>query len=378
MRLGTDFRSRLGSALLFVAAFAGAASPASALNGPAPLTAAEPEPLSAQDLRDDASLVVIATVTEVWTTKHGRDTIGKADIRIHKVEQSPKDRRQAADDRRKAREQAKQKAAEKSKTPSLKDDKLKERTKEEEAQSEAEKQKAAEREKLEKALEQSRMTEQDKLKTGDTISITWTIREPRPGDTGGLGHNAGFIRPGYTVLVHVDGKNQVIEPNGISIAEPIFATAEALKGKELSVLRDAAAKATAIGAHDEASKLWRRVVELHDTPNTPEHRFWLAASLMECRLFVEAAQTLMPIATATDDKTQYHKDRRKARRIALNCYWACGDNKEYVKACVAIAKAENAAPEWKAALKAAQELKQSDMVKTCEEALKAFDEMKAK
>lgn len=362
---------RLGLAALALSALASSAFTASILAGPARPAESEPEPLSAQDLRDDASLVVIATVTEVWTTKHGRDTLGKAEVRIHKVEQAPKDKRKASEDRKKAREEALRKAKAKA---NLNDDKLKERTKEEEAQTEAEKQKAAEKDKLEKSLEQSRMTEQDKLKTGDTLTITWTMREPRPGDDGGFGHSAGFIRPGQTVLVHADGKNRVLEPNGIAIADPIFATADTLKGRELSVLRDAAAKATAIGAHEEASKLWRRVVELHDTPNTPEHRFWLASSLIESRLFVEAAQTLMPIATATDNKTQYHKDRRKARRIALNCYWACGDSKEYVKACVAIAKAENAAPEWKSALKAAQELKQTEFVKTCEEALKAFED----
>ena len=327
--------------------------------------AGEPEPLSAKELREDASLVIIATVTEVWTSKAGRDTNGKAELRIHKVEQAPKDKRAATAEQKKAREKAKQQRLDK--------DKLKVRSEEEEKQKEADQQKAAEKEKLEKALEQSRQTEQDKLKTGDTISVTWTIREPRPGDDSGFGHSAGFVQPGQTVLVHVDAKNELIEPNGISIADPIFATADVLKGRDLSVLRNAAAKATAIGAHVEACTLWRRIVELHDTPDTPEHRFALATSLIEARLFVEAAQTLMPVALATDLKTQAGKDRNRARRIALNCLWACGDSREYVRGRVSFAKAENTAAEWKAALKAAQELKQSDLVKTCEEAVKALE-----
>ncbi len=357
---------RRGSAVFALSAFACLASSLSGFPASAPLFAAsEPEPLSAKELREDASLVVIATVTEVWTSKTGRDTNGKAELRIHKVEQTPKDKRAPTADQKKAREKAKQQRLEK--------DKLKVRSEEEEKQREADKQKAAEKERLEKSLEQARQTEQDKLKTGDTISVTWTIREPRPGDEGGFGHSAEFVQPGQTVLVHVDAKNELIEPNGISLAEPVFATADVLKGRDLSVLRNAAAKATAIGAHVEASTVWRRIVELHDTPDTPEHRFALATSLIESRLFVEAAQTLMPVALATDLKTQAGKDRNRARRIALNCLWACGDSREYVRGRVSIAKAEGTATEWKAALKAAQELKQADLVKTCEEALKALE-----
>lgn len=315
---------------------------------------AEPPSLTAKQLHDRASLIVVATVTEVWTTKVGRETQYRAELRVHKVERSPKDKLKERDD---AKTRQAEKKEEKAK-PKLQDDKLKLRDPKEKDEPKP----------VEKTPDPSKLAEQDKLKTGDAITVNWVTRELKPGETGSSGQAASFIRPGQTVRAHVDGDYDLLSPNGIALADPVFAADDLLKSRDLTRLRDGAAKATAIGAHDEAAKLWEQAVAFQDLP-APDHRFSWAESLAAGRRYVEAAQVLMPIATHPKDDSNAGKKKAEAKRLALAYFWACGDDKAYLAGLTQLAKADNDASTWTALLDAAKALHDPEAAKSAEAAI---------
>lgn len=333
-----------GSLLLTLAALAS--------TPPAPV---EPPALTAKQLQERSTLIVVATVTEVWTAKVGRETLHRAELRVHKVERSPKDRLK---DREDAKTRQAEKKEEKAK-PKLQDEKLKLRDPKEKDEPKP----------VEKTPDPSKLAEQDKLKTGDAITVNWVTRELKPGETGSSGQAASFIRPGQTVRAHVDGDYDLLSPNGIALADPVYAAEDLLKSRDLTRLRDGATKATGIGAHDEAAKLWEQAVAFQDLA-APDHRFYWASALAAGRRYVEAAQVLMPLATHPKDESNAGKKKGDAKRLVLAHLWACGDNQAYLAGFTQIAKADNDAATWDALVQAADNLHDSDTARLAEEGLK--------
>lgn len=317
--------------------------------------AVEPPNLTPKQLQERSTLIVVATVTEVWTAKVGRETLHRAELRVHKVERAPKDKQKAVDD---AKTRQAEKKEEKAK-PKLQDEKLKLRDPKEKDEPKP----------IEKTPDPSKLAEQDKLKTGDSITVSWVTRELKPGETGSSGQSASFIRPGQTVRAHVDGDYDLLSPNGVALAEPVFATEDLLKSRDLTRLRDGATKATGIGAHDEAAKLWEQAVAFQDLA-APDHRFYWASALAAGRRYVEAAQVLMPIATHARDDSNAGKKKADAKRLVLAHLWACGDNQAYLAGFTQLAKADNDAATWNALLEAAKSLHDADTARLAEEGLK--------
>jgi hypothetical protein len=203
-------------------------------------------------------------------------------------------------------------------------------------------------------------------KTGDTIEVTWGMTEILPGTTGSNGHRAGAIKVGRVVKVYLTGKRELVFPNGAAATGPIFATKETLETRDVVTARDAAAKATRIGAHDEAVALWARAVEIQDTADTPEHRLSLAESLGRAERFIEAARALEPVALNPKPGSQSAKKRDEARALMLRTLWASGDGGAYLRGVKTLAKTDGTREGWERLKQAAEWLNQEREMKEAE------------
>jgi hypothetical protein len=208
--------------------------------------------------------------------------------------------------------------------------------------------------------------EKVKAKTGDTIEVTWGMSEIMPRTTGSNGHRVESMKVGRVVRVYLTEQKGLLFPNGAAAVDPIFATKETLEARDVVTVRDAAAKATAMGAHDEAARLWERAVEIQDTPDTPEHRNSWAESLRRAGRFLESARALEPIALSPKAGSQADRKKSDARRIMLHTLWASGDNAAYLRGVKAVAKAEGTREAWENLKDTAEWLNQEREMKEAE------------
>jgi hypothetical protein len=203
-------------------------------------------------------------------------------------------------------------------------------------------------------------------KTGDTIEVTWGMTEIMPGTTGSNGHRVEAVRVGRVVRLYLTEKRVLLFPNGAAAAGPIFATKETLGTRDVVAARDAAVKATRIGAHEEAAALWGRAVEIQDTADTPEHRLAWAESLWRAERFLESARALEPVALSPKPGSQAAKKRDEARTQMLHTLWASGDSAAYLRGVKTIAKTDGTREGWERLKQAAEWLNQEREMKEAE------------